>query len=172
MWPNDRSHAREASEVEEDGKAASFLSTMPVTAQQETADQLLTTFAKRMAEFGVVLASIRKIRPVRSPRSERELEELTVARLRESGLAPERQKHVKVGRLDIIVVRGARIVIEMKRLATINCLEQLDRYSKTADGLLVVCWRATAPFKETFRTAPRKIPTALVELKQQAPMIP
>lgn len=125
-----------------------------------------------MSELGLVLKSIRMIRPGRSPRSERELEELTAAQLRKSGLVVQQQKQVKVGRLDLVVVRGTRIVIEMKRLATINCLEQLDRYSETADALVMVCWRATAPFKETFRTAPSKIPLALVELKQQAPMIP
>jgi Holliday junction resolvase-like predicted endonuclease len=125
-----------------------------------------------MREVRLVLASIRMIHPDRTPRSERELEELTAAQLRKSGLVVERQKHVKVGRLDLVVVRGTRIVIELKRLATIDCLEQLDRYSKTADALVMVCWRATAPFKETFRTAPSRIPLALVELKQQAPMIP
>lgn len=83
-----------------------------------------------------------------------------------------RQRVFGVDRTDIVVTsRRERIVFEIKRVARTDCFEQLDRYSAVADGLIIVCWRATDDFKRVFKTAQHHIPIALIELKRNAPMI-
>lgn len=85
-----------------------------------------------------------------------------------------RESVAREGRFDLLLVSdklGLRIVIEIKRLASMECVSQLDRYSFRADATILVCWRATKPFKEIFQTAKCSIPIALIQLKQRAALI-
>lgn len=87
----------------------------------------------------------------------------------------ERQWVTKQNRFDLCLVSEkirTRIVIEVKKLASVSCVAQLDRYSSQVDGLILVCWRATEPLKEIIQTAKCSIPVALIQLKQRAPIVP
>ena len=84
----------------------------------------------------------------------------------------KRQKSSRVGHLDVMVsINDGGIVLELKRVATTACFSQLDRYSRICSGMVVVCWRATDPFKRVFKLTRTQIPVALFELKKKAPMI-
>jgi len=84
----------------------------------------------------------------------------------------KRQKSSRVGHLDLAVsLDEGNVVLELKRVATMACFPQLDRYSQVCSGLVMVCWRATAPFKRVFKMTKTQIPVALFELEKKAPMI-
>lgn len=76
-------------------------------------------------------------------------------------------------RFDLLLTKDElKMVIEVKRLAALDCVAQLDRYSIFANGLIVICWKATDAFKKVFESAKHSIPIALIQLKQRAPMLP
>lgn len=100
--------------------------------------------------------------------SEKELHELVYAKLKDYGFTVSSEFPMGHDRFDF-VCNG--VIIELKRLASSQICEQLDEYSRTAKALIVVCLKATEPFKEIFQKAKLTIPCALVELKHQRNMV-
>lgn len=105
---------------------------------------------------------------VRAPKTEKELHVIVRNRLIKYGFEIQDEKGTKVGRPDM---RSLNVVVEVKKVATTGCVRQLDRYSTISNGLVIVCVRATQPFRQVFNKADVKIPCALIELRTQAPMV-
>lgn len=128
------------------------------------------------SEFQQILLAVSRLVLRSSPKRELEVQRTVLDHLQNCDICPWKIQQEFVAaqnRFDLLLVKdGVKIVIEIKRLATIGCLEQLDRYSVFANGLIVVCWKATDAFKKAFESAKHSIPIALIQLKQRAPMLP
>lgn len=128
------------------------------------------------SEFQQILLTISHSVLRSTPKRELEVQRTVLDRLKNCEIGPweiQQEFVAAQNRFDLLLVKdGLKIVIEIKRLATADCLEQLDRYSVFANGLIVVCWKATDTFKKAFEAAKHSIPIALIQLKQGAPMLP
>jgi len=90
--------------------------------------------------------------------------------LKSRGLPVKRQFQIRNGRLDLVV---DSIIIEVKKIGQKNIAEQLDKYSSSCDGLIVVCWIATQPLKLLFskEKMTAKIPIELIEVRRACGMV-
>jgi len=127
-------------------------------------------------EFHDILSALSHLTLESSPKREAEIHRTVLRFLTDCRIDSwqiQKEFVAAQNRFDLLLVRdGMKIVVEIKRLAGLGCLEQLDRYSVFANGLIVVCWKATDAFKKAFESAKHSIPIALIQLKQRAPMLP
>ena len=94
--------------------------------------------------------------------------------LETGGFLVNEQKRSSLGRQDLVVISGKeRFCMELKMNADASCFEQLDRYSRDADGLILMCWKASKKVKKIFELAKKsaKIPIDLIEIRNQCKMV-
>jgi hypothetical protein len=98
-----------------------------------------------------------------APFNEAEIENGIEQLLKKQNFPVQRQVFFENGRFDITV---GEFIIEAKVNACINIVEQLDRYSSHCNGIILLCWKATAPLKSVFNAAKLQslIPVELVEI--------
>ena len=140
---------------------------VPVVVSEMEADPLHVPF-HQLCSF---LSAFRLSRP---PHNERELEAEVMTYLARCGVDRESQKGSTLGRFDIVVNHGGmRICLELKKHATSSCAEQLDRYARDFDGLILLCFKATRPLHAIFKEGQRsaKIPIALIEVRKNCEMV-
>lgn len=109
------------------------------------------------------------------PYNEKEIEDkLTLYLLGHSVPYSRQEGEGRRRRYDILVVTpDGKWVVEIKKQGTRTCVDQLDKYSATADGIILLCWRGSRPFRQVFREAQRtaKIPLALIEISRNGDMV-
>jgi hypothetical protein len=81
-----------------------------------------------------------------------------------------RQVVLRKDRFDLIV---DKVIIEAKLRGFMNVAAQLDRYSASGEGLILVCWRATKPLKTLFKIVKlhSKIPVELIEITKNCDVV-
>ena len=102
-----------------------------------------------------------------SPSRESEIESELVKYLMFNNLNPKEQVIKNTKRFDIVV---SPYIIEIKRVAGKNIVDQLDSYSAYCEGLVVVCWKASESLKLIFDAESKsaKIPVALIEVRNNS----
>jgi hypothetical protein len=113
--------------------------------------------------FNDLVTTLKAFRLNCAPFNEAEIENGIDLLLKTKNFPVRRQVFFEKGRFDITV---NKFVIEAKVTANISIVEQLDRYSSYCEGIILLCWKATAPLKNVFDTAKTQssIPVELIEI--------
>lgn len=124
-------------------------------------------------------------KPKSKPKNELEIENDLYDLLDGERLNVERQRTTGLGRYDLLVTaeihrqqtftvtKRLNIILELKYYANASVTTQLDRYSRDADALIVVCWHASKSLKNIFEMAKEKskIPVELIEISAGLPFL-
>lgn len=139
---------------------------------------------KHDPDFDRLVAILHRFKIYSKAVSEHELENRLVEHLTKHGINFDRQAPTTTNgnsgsssRYDIVVrmspsARGAgekkRYIIELKKTADRSCVDQLDRYAKDCQGLILLCWQASHPLRVVIALEkPRaRIPLELVEVRR------
>jgi hypothetical protein len=124
--------------------------------------------------FAQLFSILNGFKVTKVPFNERELETKLMTYLASRGISAERQRTSRLGRYDVVVRLGKKkVCIELKKHGTTSCVEQLDRYARDFDGLILLCYKATAPLRTVFEQgkASAKIPIALVEVRRNCDLV-
>lgn len=103
--------------------------------------------------------------------SERDLENKLEQYLQDHNIEVERQKVLDHRRrTDLIcMVEGHKICLELKHVADLSCVQQLDRYLPNfPNGIILVCWKCSASLRQVFVDVKQqiKVPIELIELRK------
>ncbi len=94
------------------------------------------------AQIQIIYQTIQKLKFTCAPANEAEIENALFNHLQKHQLPVRRQVVLGKDRFDLVV---DNIVIEAKLRGSKNVAAQLDRYSASASGLILVCWKASKP---------------------------
>lgn len=125
---------------------------------------------KQNIDFPDLVTMLLQFRMNCAPCRESEIESALEIFLSSRDIPVRRQKGIPNGRLDIVV---GNYIIEVKMTGQKNIVDQLDRYSRYCDGLIVVCWKATKPLRMIFTAEKKtaKIPVELIEVRVACGMV-
>lgn len=120
--------------------------------------------------FNDIVATIKALKLNCAPFNEADIERGIEQHLKAHGVPVKRQVVKGLDRFDLMV---GKVVIECKYTGFMNVAAQLDRYSSSASGLILVCWRATKPLKELFKLAKNhmQIPVELIEISKSCDVV-
>lgn len=124
--------------------------------------------------FHTLVNTIKQFRMTEAPSSEQQIERELLDHIIDHNFNAFRQKTTVFGRNDIYVFLGSKkVIIELKRIAGIDCAKQLDKYSKIADGMILVCWKASKILRNVFNQVQQtaKIPVELIELQELGDLV-
>lgn len=131
---------------------------------------------ERKRRFENLVKELNNFQIYKAPFREKEIHDNLLLYMTEKGFKLEDELKSSGNRYDIVVHDGqhSRICIELKKVATCSCLEQLDRYSRDFDGgIILMCYRATPGLRMVFEKAKdsAKIPIALIEIRKNLGMV-
>lgn len=117
--------------------------------------------------FESLQKALEGLRVSKAPESEKELEGIAERYLAWRGFKVVRQPTSRLGRNDLVVESEGRFCIELKNHATKSCIDQLDRYARDFQGLILLCYSATDGIRYVMEKGKEsaKIPLALVEVR-------
>ena len=105
---------------------------------------------------------------VESPYREALIESQLMNWLKDHHVGARNQRNSSLGRYDIVLFyEGHRVCLELKKRASTSCVEQIDRYSRDFEALILVCYRASSTLKGIFEIAKKsaKIPIEIIEIR-------
>jgi len=124
--------------------------------------------------FTLLVDSLKQFKLSKKAVSEHELEIWALEYLAKKGYKVTTQKRTRSGRYDITVeIEGFRYCIELKMIADRSCLDQLDRYARSVNGLILLCWQASTAVISIikFQKSYSKIPIELIEVKRNCDIV-
>lgn len=120
--------------------------------------------------FDYVVETLKRFTMSTAPFNEAEIESNLMCFLKARHLPAISQVRVKNGRYDVLI---GKIVVELKVRGQRSVAEQLDRYSPTATGIILLCWKASKPTRVLFELEKQtaKIPVALIEMNKNSDIV-
>lgn len=121
--------------------------------------------------FDKLVELLKSYEAKRAPVSEEDLEDMISDFLVQGNYAVKRQSSQKKEKIrnDLIVSDGkSSVCLEIKLSASLSHCRQLDKYGRSCDSLVLLCWQSSFQLKKTFDYVCKtsKIPVALVELRK------
>ncbi|MDE2439194.1 MAG: hypothetical protein KGN01_07445 [Patescibacteria group bacterium] len=127
-----------------------------------------------MSWFFEIVSILRGFELHEAPYREISIEDKLARYLESRNVSFQRQKTSRLGRYDLVILKeGHRIVLELKKKATSSCVEQLDRYSRDFDGMILMSYKSTRTLKAIFEIAKKsaKIPIEIVDIRDNCDLV-